>query len=210
MPDPTNFVDQCVTYNVHQGEAAGPPGHVGVLPGKTTPANLIVRTDPRALPGAAGTPWNFTFLKYVAGEVTVAPFNGPILTGPFSGCFTFRYTNGGQQMIAHVGTSHNSSDPGTIRAKQIWDSTVNGGASQINGESPTTTITPNELHGIAVANQNKIPALCAYFEGGNAWAIAFVQAVAGVTPIPGVLRIAKVTRLPLLNWDLVKAMRQFR
>lgn len=63
---------------------------------------------------------------------------------------------------------------------------------------------------VARESRNQIPQLCGCFEGQNAWAILFVPAVAGVTIIPGVLRIAVVKRMPLLDWSAVSAMRVWR
>jgi len=52
--------------------------------------------------------------------------------------------------------------------------------------------------------------VCGYYEGANAWVIVFVPAVAGVTVVPNAVRIAAAKRMPLLDWNLVRAMREFR
>jgi hypothetical protein len=211
MPNPTQFVGQCVAYRIDPGKAAVGAGAGALVEktGETSAANLMVGQDPRNLVG--GTPWNFTFLKYNAGEVTTCPLGAGVLTGPFSGCYTFRYRDrAGAQKIAHVGTDNTPTSPGTIRAKQIWQAMVADGATGISGEAPSKVIMANEQFQIAQANQNQLPQLCAYFEGTSAWAILFISAVAGVTVIPGVLRLALVRSMPLLDWSAVRAMREFR
>jgi len=69
-----------------------------------------------------GAPWNFTFLRYAPGAVSVAPITGCVLTGPMSGCYLIRYMDGGRQMLAHVGTYLGAGDPATKRAKHAWAS----------------------------------------------------------------------------------------
>ncbi len=69
-----------------------------------------------------GAPWNFTFLRYAPGAVSVAPITGCVLTGPMSGCYLIRYMDGGRQMLAHVGSYHSAGDPATKRAKNAWAS----------------------------------------------------------------------------------------
>lgn len=208
MPDPTNYIGQCIQYRIEPGQANVATGALVPKTGQTSVANVTIGNDPRNLGG--GTAWNFTFLKYSAGDVTTCPLNGNVMTGPFSGCYAFKYNFNGQLTLAHVGTAHNSSDQGTIRAKQIWQNIVLGGATNIKGESPAKHFTPSEQQRISTENRNQLPIVCSYYEGGNAWVILFIPAVAGVTPIPGVLRIAAAKPLPQLNWDLIKAMREFR
>ena len=68
----------------------------------------------------AGAPWNFTFLRYAPGAVSVAPITSFVLTGPMSGCYLIRYMDGGRQMLAHVGTYLGAGDAATKRAKDAW------------------------------------------------------------------------------------------
>lgn len=206
MPDPTNYINQCIQFRI-ETQANVATGPLVPRTGFTTNANVRIGNDPRNLVG--GTPWNFTFLKYSAGDVTICPRNGNVMTGPFTGCYTFSYTDGGQ-WLAHVGTAHNATDPGTIRAKRIWQNIVAGGATNIKGESPAKHFSHAEQSRISTNNQNQVPSICSYHEGANAWVILFIPAVAGVTVIPGVLRIAAAKRMPMLDWNLVKAMREFR
>jgi len=208
MPDPTNYIGQCIQYRIDPGQANVATGALVPKTGQTSLANVTIGNDPRNLGG--GTLWNFTFLKYSAGDVTTCPLNGNVMTGPFSGCYAFTYTDTGQQKLAHVGTAHSPSDAGTIRAKQVWQNIVNGGAANIKGESPAKHFSHGVQTQISVANRNQLPIVCSYYEGGNAWAILFIPAVAGVTVIPGVLRIAAAKSMPQLDWNLVKAMREFR
>jgi hypothetical protein len=209
MPDPTRFVGQCISYRIDMGQANVGSGPLQPVTGQTSTATVMVGADPRN-PGRGGTPWNFTFLKYNAGEVTTCPVNGNMMSGPFTGCYVFTYRDGAnQQMLAHVGTSHNSEDAGSIRAKQIWQA-VASGASHIRGESPAKQFSFDEQSRVSRANQNQTPIVCSYHEADRAWAIMFVPAVAGVSVVPGVLRIAAASAMPMLDWSLVKAMREFR
>ena len=208
MPNPTNHVGQCIQYRIDPGQANVGNGALAPVTGQTAAANLMIGNDPRN-PALGGTPWNFTFLKYNAGEVTTCSLNGNVMTGPFSGCYAFSYNDAGPK-LAHVGTSHNPADPGTIRAKRVWQGIVAGGATNIKGESPFKHFTPDEQSRVSRANQNQLPIVCSYYEPPNAWAILFIPAVAGVTVVPGVLRIAAAKVMPQLDWNLVRAMREFR
>jgi hypothetical protein len=65
--------------------------------------------------------WSFAFLQYVAGAVTVASLvRKSVLTGPISGCFLFKYNDGGHQKVAHVGTANDSESDETKRANGSW------------------------------------------------------------------------------------------
>ena len=209
MPDPTLFVDQCIAYRIDPGRSAqAVAGPLSPVPGQTTMSTVRVGNDPRNLVG--GTPWRFTFLKYWAGEVTTSALAGGVLTGPMSGCYLFRYTHAGRPSVAHVGTDTTPDSAGTVRAKAVWRAMMARPGCVANGEAPTKIVSTADQLRIAQQNLNQLPQLCGYFEGGNAWAILFVPAVAGVTLIPGVLRIAAVRRMPLLDWSAVAAMREWR
>jgi hypothetical protein len=208
MPDPTKYIGQCIQYRIDPGQANVATDALAPKIGETLVANVTIGNDPRNL--VSGTPWNFTFLKYNAGNVTTCPLNGNVMTGPFSGCYAFTYDDNGRQMLAHVGTAHNPLDSGTIRAKQVWQNIVRGGATNIKGESPFKQFSTSEQTSTSLENRSQLPIVCSYYEGGNAWAILFIPAVAGVTVIPGVLRIAMARPMPQLAWNLVQAMREFK
>ena len=209
MPDPTQYVGQCVRYRINPGQANLGNGPLQPVTGQTEVANLTIGNDPRN-PEAGGTFWNFTFLKYNAGEVTTCPLMGNVMTGPFSGCYAFTYTDAGLPKLAHVGTAHSPEDAGSIRAKQIWQNIVSGGATNIKGESPFKHFTPGEQARISSENRNQLPIVCSYYEPPKAWVILFIPAVAGVSVIPGALRIAAAKPMPQLDWNLVRAMREFK
>lgn len=209
MPDPTRFIGQCISYRIDMGQANVGTGALQPVTGQTSVGNVMIGADPRN-PARGGTPWNFTFLKYNAGQVTTCPINGNMMSGPFTGCYAFTYRDGNQNMLAHVGTSHNPEDEGSIRAKQIWQIMANGGVTNIKGESPAKQFSFDEQSRISRANQNQGATVCSYYEGDNAWAILFVPAVAGVSVVAGALRIAAAKVMPKLDWSLVKAMREFR
>lgn len=174
MPDPTNFIGQCISYQIDPGQsAADNPGPVAPMPGQTTMAAVNVGADPRNLVG--GTPWMFTFLKYCAGEVTTCALAGGVLTGPMSGCYLFRYQSAGGASVAHVGTDNTPESDGTIRAKAVWSGMMGAHGATAMGEAPTKVIRQDEQIRIARENQNQLPKLCGYFEGHNAWAVLFVR-----------------------------------
>lgn len=209
MPNPTQHIGQCIRYRIDPGEAQVGAGPLQPLLGPTTAANVMIGNDPRN-PAAGGTAWNFNFLKYHAGEVTTCSLLGNVMTGPFTGCYAFSYITAGQPTLAHVGTAHEAGDPGTIRAKQIWQAVVVGGATNIKGEAPDKHFSSAELTQGSDANRGQRPIICSYYEPPNAWAILFFPAVAGVTVVHGALRIVAAKPMPQLDWNLVRAMREFR
>jgi len=144
VPDPTNHIGQCIQYRIDMGQAVVGNGPLAPITNQTSAANVWIGNDPRN-PAFGGTPWNFTFLKFNAGEVTTCPTNGNVMTGPFTGCYAFVYMDAGQQKLAHVGTNLTPDNPGSIRAKQIWQNIVAGGAMNIKGESPAKHFTFGEL-----------------------------------------------------------------
>jgi hypothetical protein len=205
---PQNHVGQYIQYLIDPGQANAGNGALAPVTGQTATANVVIGNDPRH-PATNGTQWNFTFLKYNAGEVTTCPLNGNVMTGPFSGCYAFTYDDG-QPKLAHVGPSHSPTNPGTIRAKQIWQAIVDGGATRIKGESPFKHFTPGGQAEVSRANHSQRPIVCSYYEPPTAWVILFIPAVVGATVVPGVLRIAAAKTMPQLDWNLIKAMREFR
>ncbi len=211
MPDPTTFVGQYIKYSIDPGQsAAAKPGALVLKPGQTTMANVTVGPDPE---NPVGTTWQFTFLKYCAGEVTTCALAGGVLTGPMSGCYLFRYTGpNGKPSVAHVGTDVTPESPGTIRAKAIWQTVVATPKHNAVGDSPIKTITPKDMEKIVRENSEggRLPILCGYFEGQNAWAVLFSHAVVDKKPVKGVLKIAMVRKLPLLQWSAIAGMKEWR
>jgi hypothetical protein len=93
---------------------------------------------PPRRPQVAGQPhWIISFLDYFPGKVTVAQLaQFPVLTGPMSGCFLFRYNEqGGSTWCAHVGTSE--TEEVSVEAKRNWKSFAQTRmATHILGQSP--------------------------------------------------------------------------
>jgi len=94
----------------------------------------------------AHSTWPFTYLNYVCGAVTTAnlPAAGAVLSGPFSGCYFFKYTIAGAAKVAHVGTYDDENHKLSKRAKRAWMAFANrDDVGNIQGGQPL--FTENEL-----------------------------------------------------------------
>lgn len=154
---------------------------------------------------AAPVPWSFTFLKYVPGAVTTTGLNMAVMTGPMSGCFLFRYAQQNQERIAHVGTAHEPSDPGTIAVKNAWKAlaaTVTG----VAGAAPfPDVIKPGDVQ--KAMSKGGIPQVVGYFAAGSAYAM--ILAPVGNTGAGYVTKIADVREMKLGPWSNVANLKQF-
>ena len=197
MPNPTNF-DRAVHWvQIDPGQANVATGALTPKTGMTWAANVRIGNDPRNL--VAGTPWNFTFLKYSAGDVTTCALNGNAMTGPFTGCYAFTYNSNVQPTLAHVGAAHHSGEY-RFDLRQTGLAKYRSRRSHEHQRRVTCkAVLVGEQKKVSMDNQLQLPIVCSYYEAGKAWAILFVPAVAGVTVVPGVLRI-EMARAPCLNW----------
>lgn len=157
----------------------------------------VLDTDPYYYPKTPNVvdrvlaPWQFDFLVYAPGFVTTASLANPVLTGPMSGCCLCKYTEAGQQYIAHVGTEDIPTSAGTIRTKQGWANYVEGieyGVSNVSGDYPAAYFPDTYVNSIEASLgglvssrlTQKLPTF-GYFEGGISYAMLFLPANDGTT-----------------------------
>jgi hypothetical protein len=173
-----------------------------VLPGQTAAATAAIYS--KNMIGSGFTeekpPWMFTFLKYVAGAVTTAPFSGSVMTGPMSGCYLFTYSDGGTPGVAHVGTAD---DPDkTKEAKKGWVAfAARAGVGSIVGASPFDSFSTNE-YAQAMA-QGRPPTVVGYFETGKAYAMLLSVGTADK------MKLAAVKEMTMKPWDTIKTLPKF-
>lgn len=176
----------------------------GVRPGAPAPAAPAVSFH------ATGQTSQFTFLNYVPGKVTVASLATPVLTGPMSGCYLFRFRYNGQAYLAHVGTANEPSSAQSLAAKADWNQFVSlPGVSDIWGGSPADFISHSEL----MAHYDNDPmgvAKLGYFVGNDAHALLFVKVTRRHNPPPtGLSKVALIKRMTLQPWSSIGQLRTF-
>jgi hypothetical protein len=192
----------------------------GVLTGHTASHALPLQTMIGSLGGRTGRQfkpsggiWNFTWLKFVPGWVTIAPLTAPVLTGPMSGCYLFSYMDGAQQYVAHVGTSAKPSSDESIAVKKAWRAFIGRpGVSNVTGADPFALFSNEEIlrpRGKLVPPSKVV----GYFDGaGVGWAMTIGQVTAanGLNPLPGVSRVEMVKPMPLAKWSTVALTEKFK
>lgn len=156
--------------------------------------------------------WNFTWLYYVPGWVTVAPLTSPVLTGPMSGCYLFKYMEGGNQFIAHVGTEDEADHPASIAAKKAWKAFISRPEiSNVMGADPSALISIEERTPLQ-GKMLRPPKVVGYFDGaGVAWVMVIgeVESIDRVSPMPGLAKIRTVKPMPLAKWSTVALTKKF-
>jgi hypothetical protein len=130
--------------------------------------------------------WNFSFLKYVPGNVTSTPIESDTVSGRFSGCLYARYRRGGQYHAAHVGTTEVPVI--TAAAKAAWrDLAGSDGTTEAIGGYPhrlfpkeeqsaikTAWIEEEGIYGGASLNI-QLSTLGCFTTSGSAWAILVAE-----------------------------------
>lgn len=207
----------------------------GILPGQTTTVTAQVYATPAPAPPIMGghraappppimgghrvsptavnvvntnAPWNFTFLKYVGGAVTMASLATPVLTGPMSGCFLCSYTQGGQN-LAHIGTANSPDSQETRDVKVAWMAFVaRADVSSVSGGDPYDYFPTTEFQAATINGQP--PLVCGYFDGTSAYAILFSPLPRNMNP-PGLnlIKVAAVKKMTLQPWSAIAAMTKF-
>jgi hypothetical protein len=163
MAMPYDLVGRYIDYTVDMG---GGKANGQVLTNKTSNASVnvyntgLVRTGP---------PWTFTYLKYVLGAVTVCPLTRPVMTGPLSGCYIFRYTQNGPK-LAHVGTAHTPTDDSTVQAKTAWRGLIANNTTNITGSSPFNCLTQKDFTD-SMFKGSRVPVCVGYYAGGQGYAM---------------------------------------
>ena len=155
--------------------------------------------------------WPFTFLKYVPGRTTVAPLGTGVLTGPISGCYLFRYTQGGSTYMSHVGTADDPGDARSVQAKNDWLTLVGQpGTTTVFGGTPIDYFSTAEFSNAMLGSNPMDVSVCAYYTANEAWAV-MLSKVPNTQPTPpgGLSKISGVKRMNLQPWESLKALRKF-
>jgi hypothetical protein len=219
MPYPQDLVGKYVEFRLDPGGTItnGAPLVDGVLPGQTIPATgkPVFLGHPGGPTGAihvqpANPPWSFLFLKFIAGAVTTCPLAGSVMTGPMSGCYLCKYTRGGQQHLAHIGTYNNADSKESIAVKEAWRTFVaRPDVSAVSGGSPFDYFSTSEQR-TAMFKLNRTEVV-GYFDGGAAHAILLARIPGNINSLGRDLwRVAAVKPMTLQPWSSIAAMRRFR
>lgn len=176
------------------GVGGAPP-----IPPKFTTMNLL--------------PWQISFLEYVPGEVTTVRLQRPVLTGPMSGCYLFRYTVGASR-IAHVGTHDlGPASPLSVQAKDNWRAYVTQrNATNLLGVSPADLFSPTERASNQVGRMGGVPEIYGLFEpGGNSYALLMAPMGVDTSPtLRNLYLVQGIRPMRLLQWSAISALRTFR
>lgn len=156
--------------------------------------------------------WSFNFLNYVGGAVTVSFLNNGVLTGPMSGCFLMRYSEGGVTKIAHVGTANSPASADSIAAKQYWATLVGQpGVSAVMGGSPLDYFTNADVTPAAIFSGDPYNTpICGYFVGNEAYAILFAKVPRSKNPPTDLMKIIAVRKMTLQPWTTIKEYATFK
>ena len=161
-----------------------------------------------------GRIWSFSFLKYVAGWVATGPMTTPVLTGPMSGCYLCKYTEGGRQFLAHVGTVNTRDSDQSIAVKTAWKAFVaRPEVSNVSGANPAKLYTDAELIPEMPFGATVPPSVMGYFDAaGVGYAMAFMQVESNIKGkmMLGMLRVISVKPMPLLPWATLAQKKTFR
>ena len=192
------------------------------MPGQTTAAMVAVYAKgpaigPRGAPPGAinfvntNVPWNFTFLKYMGGAVTTASLANAVLTGPMSGCYLCKYTQGGQQNLAHIGTANAPDSAASVAVKAAWRTFVaRADVSMVTGATPFDYFETAEFKA-AMLSAASIPLVVGYFAAGSAYAMLLAPVPANMDSLNlGLLQVASVKSMTMQPWSAIAAMRTFR
>jgi len=213
MPYPQDLVGRFVAYRIDPGGTMnlGMQGQLvnGLLPGQTTAAAVAVYTGTPF--NNTNAPWNFTFLKYYAGAVTTAPLGGgPVMTGPMTGCYLCKYTQGGAQGLAHIGTANAVDSAESIAVKTAWKTFVaRNDVSQVTGGTPFDYFTTGEFRA-AMLSPSAIPSVVGYFDGGASYAMLLAPVPQNMNPPVPMLKVAGLKSMTLQPWATIAGLRTFR
>jgi hypothetical protein len=92
-----------------------------------------------------------SWLCYVLGRTAYVPLNTDVLTGDMSGCLIVRWTEGGQQRLAHVGTVESApkNRPPNTTVKTTFLNRLAGLSAaeqlQVSGYNPAGAWDPSEI-----------------------------------------------------------------
>lgn len=210
MAMPQDLVGRYIEYTIDMGGGAGAADHGKVITTQTTSATVNVYNAGLVRTGA---PWTFTYLKYVPGAVTVATLGGPVMTGPLSGCYIFKYTQGGQK-VAHVGTANTAIDPGTVAAKTAWKTLVAAPTvSNVTGSSPFHSFSVIDFKNAMIEGSMHNPICVGYYAGGMSYAMLLSRVPAiNLPPVNRGLKlllVSSVKQMDMQSWATIQAGPKF-
>jgi hypothetical protein len=162
-------------------------------------------------------PWNVSFLHYIPGEVTTANLSRPVLTGPMSGCFLFRYVAQGTR-VSHVGTADDRESQQTQNAKADWKAFLaQSGATAVMGGAPADYFNDAERTRAKVGRMSAMPSVYGLFEpNGDAYAVLLAPILIdalypGHTQPQRMMLFAALKRMNLQPWTpIISAMPKWR
>ncbi len=224
MAYPQDLEGKYIQYKVDPGGAGGftskTPLADRILANRTVAANAPVYTCDAGLKSRqrikggfkfvnTNIPWNFTFLKYVAGAVTTAPLAGPVVTGPMSGCYLCRFNQGGLKM-SHIGTADLEEE--SMAVKRAWLGLVAGrDVSNVVGGSPNDYFSPTERQNAMLCFDFDATTIVGYFTPADAYAILLAKVPALMVQSGlSLSHVAAVKKMTLQPWSSIAAMRRFR
>ena len=199
MPEPKDFKGKHFNYKLDLGGTM-PEGYDG---GIKHDSDRTITTHLRNSAGDAhGTPWTFKFLKYWAGAITRTQLNGPLLTGPMSGCILCRYTKGGHTMLAHIGTANAKDSEATVNVKGAWTKYMADGVTNLVGRKPTSVINEHDVFANVLKGPPVVvPKTWGYFTLTDAWALLIRTIHIGGGQTSNEIVMARP--MALLPWDQI-------
>jgi hypothetical protein len=229
MAYPQDLVGKFIGYRLDQGIVFPPEVLANrvvdnVLKGMVTQARAPVYKFIPGHPGSTGgappiparwidtkKDWSFTFLQYVAGAVTVAPLLKPVLTGPMSGCFLFKYSDPGPN-VAHVGTANAADSVATKLAKASWQGVTSRRPPPVAaGASPYAVFQFDEITA-AVLGPGCIPMVAGYFDPTHGQAYSMLLSPVPRTmspPVTPMLKVSALRTMSLLSWQTIRNLPQW-
>lgn len=206
MAMPEDLVGRFIEYTVHMGGGSGTTDYGRVMTNEVVRSSVVVYNAGMVRTGA---PWVFYYLKYVPGAVTVAPLQGrPVMTGPLSGCYIFRYSLNGPK-LSHVGTAHSATDDATLAAKTAWGGVMaDRAAINVTGSSPFHVWTGIDFQNGMVVKGGEAPITVGYYTDTASYAMLLSKVPQTHLPLAfkgkAILRVSAVRQMTMQSWDTIK------
>ncbi len=220
---PQDLVGKAVQLSVPRTPFVGPNPNP-ILTGHAPDLSVAVFDYVASRPGIGGAPtvpprftnrnarWDISFLEYLPGEVTTVRLQRPVLTGPMSGCYLFRYVVGGPR-IAHVGTHDLGADaPLSLRAKANWRAYIaQSNALQVMGATPADFYSAHERANAQVGKLGGVPQVYGLFDpGGESYAVLLAPVGSDLTTQKDLMIFIAIKTMHLQPWSAIAALRTFR
>jgi hypothetical protein len=189
-------------FNYRTGNP-GNPGGRGALPVPPRPAQFV---------GMAA--WNISFLDYFPGKVTAVQLSQyPVLTGPMSGCYLFRYQDQGSTWCSHVGTGE--TEEVTTQGKRNWKLYAQSQmATDIWGQSPYRFFDDTALGAAADIAEGRRPHIFGLFQpnqtGKEGFYAVLLAPIKSGAPQHGYVKVCAVKGSYLQSWDVIEKTATFK